>query len=207
MGVSVPDAIPDPGAGRPDSAPVVTILAELADQPTMAAVLNGLRSASERFPGLLAAVEFPRANDAAGWHVARGLGLLPRLTALAGPALAARAVVASDLVILAEVREGPRAESLEALGHGVPTIALADPFADVLLEAETAVLLGPAEHRAAAWSDAILRSLEHPEQSRALAQRGRALVWARHRSSVAAAACLSVAQDLLHGSPLRYSPQ
>ncbi len=206
LGVPVPDALPELDSDLPAETPVVTILGELADQPTFAAALTGLRVASDRFPGLLAAVEFPRSSDAAGWRLARELGLLPRLTALAGASLASRAMVASDLLVVAESRGGPRCEVLEALGRGVPAIAVSDPLADVLLDAETAVLLGPAEHRAAAWGEAILRSLEHPRQARSLAQRGRSLVWARHRSSVAAAACLGAAQDLLHGSPLRYSP-
>lgn len=203
MGVRVDDSFA-PRIGAPQ---VIAILAEGRDERAFTAALRAARAALERFPDLLFTVEFPSNASAAVWRFARSLGLLDRITAIdgaAGSGLAMTAVRTCDILLLPEPRGGPRAETLVALSRGVPVIAALDPMADVLADGETAVLLPSGDQHSQLWADALIATLDHPEQARAFAIRGRSLVLARHRSAVAAAACLATVNDLLRGGPLRF---
>jgi glycosyltransferase involved in cell wall biosynthesis len=201
MGVRVDDTFqPRIGPAR-----VLAILGEGRDDRAFSAALRAARSALERQPELLCIVEFP-SNSASVWRFARALGLLDRITAVDGSTdagLAMTAVRACDVLMLPEPRGGPRAEALVALARGLPVIAAVDPMADALIDGETAVLLPAGDQHSHLWSDALIAALEHPEQARTLGARGRSLVLSRHRSSVAAAACLACVEDLLRGGPLR----
>lgn len=202
LGVRVDDDFqPRIGAAR-----VIAILGEGRDPHTFAAALRAARTALDRHPDLMCIVEFPTNDSGAVWRFARALGLLDHITAVDGSTdagLAMTAVRACDILLLPEPRGGPRAEALVALARGVPIIGAVDPFADALIDGETAVLLPAGDVHAALWGQALMATLEHPEQARALAVRGRALVLARHRSTVAAQSCLACVHDLLRGGPLK----
>lgn len=203
MGVRVDDSF----APRIGPAQVVAILAEGRDERAFSAALRAARSALERFPDLLFTVEFPGSASASVWRFARSLGLLDRITAIdgaAGSGLAMTAVRACDVLLLPEARGGPRAETLVALARGIPVIAALDPMADVLADGETAILLPPGDQHSQLWADALIATLDHPEQARAFALRGRSLVLSRHGSALAASACLATVTDLLRGGPLRF---
>lgn len=203
MGVRVDDSF----APRIAPPQVIAILAEGRDERAFTAALRAARAALERFPDLLFTVEFPPNASAAVWRFARSLGLLDRITAIdgsGGSALAMTAVKACDALLLPEPRGGPRAETLVALARGIPVIAALDPMADVLADGETAILLPAGDQHSQLWSDVLIATLDHPEQARSFALRGRALVLARHRSTHAASACLAAVQDLLRGSPFQF---
>lgn len=206
MGVRVDDSF----QARIGPARVIAILGEGRDDRAFAAALRAARSALERHPDLMCVVEFPAGGSAAVWRFARALGLLDRITAVDGSTdagLAMTAVKACDVLLMPEPRGGPRAEALVALARGIPVIAAVDPMADVLVDGETAVILPSGDQHSSLWADALLAALEHPEQARLLAERGRALVLARHRSTAAAAACVACVQDLLRGGPLVFPGQ
>ncbi|MFO0829633.1 MAG: glycosyltransferase [Phycisphaerales bacterium] len=192
---------------RREAASVVTILTEGRSDAAIRAALAAVRSETERRPELLALVECDARSDARIWRAARELDMLRRITAVERGHLTAAAIEACDLLLLPEPHGGPRVEALLALGRNVPIVAASDPFADTLIDGETAVLLASGTGHDRAWADAVAAALEHPEQARKLASRGRQLVLSRHRSSMAAQQLLATAEELVAGGPLRFSPQ
>ncbi|MDZ4829377.1 MAG: hypothetical protein SGJ09_04155 [Phycisphaerae bacterium] len=203
LGVRVPDAEPAEDSSR---ASVILVLTERGTGPAVTAALSAVKTACERLPDMLALVECDSAQHAQVWRTARSLGLLGRTTAVSRGALTSAAVEACDLLLLPETRGGPRLEALIALGRGVPVIASGDPYADTLIDGETAVVVPSGPGQARDWADAVSASIEHRDQALKLAARGRALVLFRHRSSAAAEALLAVARDVTQGGPLRISP-
>jgi len=206
LGVRVDESLPP----RIGPARIIAIIGEGRDERPFAAALRAAHAALERFPELLFLVEFPLGTGSSLWRFARALGMLNRITAVdaaaVGGRLAMTAVSACDVLISTEPHGGPRPEVLAALGRAVPVIAAADPMCDALVDGETALLLPAGETQSVVWTDALLATLDHPDQAREMAARGRALVVARYRSSVAASACLATALDLVRGGPLRFVP-
>lgn len=203
LGVRVPDSLT---LDASPEARVVLMLTERGNSTVIESALRAVKSACMRHPDLLALVECDPGRDTQVWRAARTLGLLERMTAVSRGAMSNAAVEACDLLLLPEIRGGPRSEALVAMGRGIPIIATPDPYSDTLLDAETAFLLPAGAGQKRAWDDAVTASIQHHDQAKRLAARGRALILRRHRSSHAAEALLATAIELVRGGPLRISP-
>jgi hypothetical protein len=196
------------------AAPVVVILVEGGGSAEVRYALKACRSAADRVNDLEILLECDAGGSKDTWHMARSLGLLSRTTAITRGDLTVAAIDAATLVLCPEPAGGPRLETLLALGRGVPVIAAADPASDMLLDGETAVVIGgggvdrPNDPRTLErlWAECVAGALLHPEGTAPLAARASAAVRDVHRSSVAAETWLTTAGYLAEGNSLRFSP-
>ncbi|MBL9149925.1 MAG: hypothetical protein JNM94_14640 [Phycisphaerae bacterium] len=196
------------------SAPVVAILVEGGMSAEVRFALRACRNAVDRVPDLEVLLECDAGGSKETWNAARSLGLLSHTTAITRGDLTVAAIDAASLVLFPEPAGGPRLETLLALGNGVPVIAAADPYSDLLVDGETAVVIGgggtdrPTDARTLErlWTECVAGALLHPEGTAPLATRASLAVRELHRSSIAAETWLTTAGYLAEGNSLRFSP-
>lgn len=204
----VPLAVPVAPLPRPpreeDRCRYVAILAGDAEPTELASALRAFASLCARAPGTMGGLELPARRSGAAWRLLGALDLRGILSSLEGSSMALRAVETADLLVVPERCGGPRIETLVGLGTGVPTVALADPYADALIEGETALLVPPRAGEEA-WKRAIDEALT-ASVGAGIGERARELIASRHGTALGSAALAAVAAEVIRGPALRYSP-
>ncbi len=187
------------GRGAADSVSVVPIgveapaeprevLASVADSVTLAiigsgqdgegmkAALAGLSSVLGDFPQIQACLELRGPGEHVIWRHARRLELLGHVSTIGQASLHRALIGGCDVLVVPERAGEARSVMLEAMAGGMALLAADDPFLDMLVADETALVVIQDE-----WADKLRRLLAEPGLARQLGRAARSWV-SRHNT-------------------------
>ncbi|ADY57273.1 glycosyl transferase group 1 [Syntrophobotulus glycolicus DSM 8271] len=165
------------GAGEGEKAPVLVTVGFLRKFKGHAYVLEALPVLLPKYPGLLYHIVGDGAERQVLEKQARELGLEKNVLFLGSlsHAEAMKEIARSDLFLMPSWNEAFGVVYLEALAHGKPVIGTKGEGIAPIIEREQVGITVPARN-AKALAEALDLLLSHPESSRQMGERGRALV-------------------------------
>lgn len=137
------------------------------------------------------------------WRHAHRLDLLSNVSTITDAARFRSLLTQCDALVLPERYGEVRSLVLDAMAMGLPIVAAEDPFLDMLIADETALLVSQPETDA--WAAQLRKLLSSPEFAQKLGLAGRAYIDEHHRSSRQIAALLEMLNRLIHGEAIDYS--
>jgi hypothetical protein len=151
------------------------------DGPAMAGALEGLAAIAARHAEIMIFADAAAVRTSGAWPVVRQLGLLDRFTLI--PDLEARRELAlrGDMLLVPEALGQHRSIVLDAMGHGMLVVGVADPLNSCLADGRTARLVD--KPKGDGWATALGWALNDPAQARSLAWAGREYVRLNRRAS------------------------
>jgi glycosyltransferase involved in cell wall biosynthesis len=165
-----------------DRPPAVAVLGGARDVHAYASMLGGVARALKQQPALQVFLELHGPHEHDIWRAAERLGLLGATSAI-GPAAQHRSLLLRCDVILWPERFGElRSILLEAMAMALPVVAAADAPLDMLIDGQTARLVG-APFSDVAWEQSLASVLTDVTSAQAMGMRAREHVIANHRST------------------------
>jgi len=137
------------------------------------------------------------------WRYARRLDILGSISTITDAARFRSLITQCDALVLPERYGEVRSLVLDAMAMGLPVVAADDPFLDMLIAEETALLVDEAEPDA--WAVQLRKLLSSPDFAQKLGLAGREYVQQHHRSSRQISALLEMFNRLIHGETIDYS--
>jgi len=137
------------------------------------------------------------------WRYAHRLEILSSISTITDAAKFRSLLTQCDALILPERYGEVRSLVLDAMAMGLPVIAAEDPFLDMLIADETALLVSDPEPDG--WAVQLRKLLASPDFARKLGLAGRQYVTEQHRSSDQISALLEMFNRLIHGETIDYT--
>ena len=180
IGVSIP---PQPRKCEidPDRPLALGIIGKARDVRAYAVLLEAIALTTQRGIELEVILELSGPREHEIWKHAERLDIIRCVSAIGEASLYRTLMTRCDALLLPERTGQPRSIMLEAMVLGIPVIALADPAVDMLVNGETADLVG--SMRKDDWAGLLARLVDDPEHSRAIGQGARSFISAHHKSS------------------------
>ena len=180
MGVALP-AEPRRILADPENAIALAIIGRARDLTAYRALLTGIARLVREMPQLFIFLELSGPGEHEIWRHARDLDLLPHLSAVTEGSRHRSLLTRCDVVVMPERNGELRSLILEAMAYAIPVAAATDPFLDMLVRGETAVLVD--QPNAEEWTERLRELLTDRDLARALGAAARERVAADHRSS------------------------
>jgi len=182
----VPPGVASPAAPRsilpdPDKAIALAIIGGGRDMPAYRALLGGLSRVVREMPQVQAFLELCGPHEHEIWRHAHDLELLQNVSAITDAAQHRSLLTRCDLLLMPERYGELRSIMLEAMACGMPVLAGDDPFLDMLVDGESAMIVPATEPDE--WARQLTRLLTEPEAARAIGLAGRERIASHHRSS------------------------
>lgn len=175
MGVETPAEARQVLANAADSI-TLAIIGSGQDNAGMKAALRGLSAVLSDFPRIQACLELRGPGEHEIWRHARRLDMLGHVSTIGHASLHRRLIGGCDVLVVPERAGEARSVVLEAMAAGMPVLAAADPFLDMLVADETALFVIQDE-----WADKLRRLLTEPGLAQQLGRAARSWV-ARHNT-------------------------
>ncbi len=179
------------GASAPSRAHPTTpdveppLCAIISGQPRFDASYDSLFVAMKRLiadhPEAQFFLDAPTEADPALWQAARKHGILANLSMVPHRLGHRELELAADVIIHPQAMRRSRSLTLQAMAHGVPIIAQADPWLDYLIDDQTAWLINAPS--ATRWEEMLRHLIVAPDQGEALGSRAREWVGKHHLAS------------------------
>ncbi len=163
----------------PADAVALAIIGSGRDFPAYRAMLTGLSRVVREFPQVQVCLELRGPYDHEIWRLARRLDLLGHLSAIGDATLHRALLTGCDILVLPERYGEVRPLIYQAMSHGMPTVAAADPYLDMLIDERTALLVDGQDPEE--WARRLRRLLAEPDLARRLGTQARDLVRTSHR--------------------------
>ena len=163
----------------PDACVAVAIIGSGQDMAAYRSLLGGLGRLVRDYPQLQACLELRGPHEHEIWRLARRLELLGNLSAIVDASMHRALLTGCDLLVSPEGLGQVRSIVLQAMANGMPVVASPDPYLDMLIADETAVMVTPSEP--GSWARAIYELIDDPQRARALGASARAWVARHHR--------------------------
>jgi glycosyltransferase involved in cell wall biosynthesis len=93
---------------------------------------------------------------------------------------------------------------LEAMAYGLPVVMSHDPVLDMLVDGETAAVVGGLD--AGEWARSLRRLLAEPENAREIGRAARERIQRHHRSTVQVEQLLEAFQRVAAGGAYPFAP-
>lgn len=195
-GVALP---PKPSAvlSRPEDSITIAVVGESSEVKAYRSLAAALERLANELDQLRIALELGGPHEHEIWKLFRSRNLLGRTSTIVRAQAHRTLLVQCDLVALPERLGGVRTLILELMGAGVPMVGRRDPYAELLIDGETGVVVETAT--ADDWAERIRQMIEQPQQTQALARRAREWVGQHHRSSRQAEDLFRVFERLVTG--------
>lgn len=158
------------------------------------ALLTALPEVIKRYPQAQFFLDGQMSDQHQLWQAARRLGLLANLSMVPRKLGHRELLLRADVLIQPQALGRSRSLTLQAMLHGLPVLALKDPWLDYLIEGETALLLDRPEP--AEWAKLIAKLFEQPDDMRGLGASAREWVGKRHVAAKQVATTLALYRRL-----------
>jgi len=135
------------------------------------------------------------------WQAARRYGLLRNLSMVPRWLQRRELLLGADMLIHPQALHRARGLTLQAMAHGLPVLARADPWLDYLEHNRTAWVVDAPE--ANAWYDLIRRVVDRPEEGRRIGEQARQWIHERHRAAQQIAVTLELYREV-EGQSLKF---
>jgi len=196
VGVALP---PQPRTilSDPEKSATLAIIGGGRDVPAYRDLLAGLSRVVRKRPQVHAFLELSGPNEHEIWRHAQRLDLLEHVSAITDASQHRALLTRCDMLLVPERFGELRTLMLEAMAFGMPVIAGADPFLDMLVDGESAsVVKEPAPDE---WARHMERLLSDPATARTLGGGGRERMATYHRSSDQVTALVDACQRMISG--------
>ena len=165
----------------PTSAVAVAIIGSGQDFSAYQSLLTGLSRLVREYPQTQVCLELRGPHEHEIWRQARRLDLLGHVSAIVDAAMHRALLTGCDILVSPERLGQSRSIMLQAMANGMPVIASADPYMDMLVPDETAIVVSSPEP--SAWTAALSGLIDDPPAARALGASARQSVALNHRLS------------------------
>ncbi|MHC5113525.1 MAG: glycosyltransferase family 4 protein [Planctomycetota bacterium] len=202
-GVGLP-AEPRTILADPERSVALAIVGGGRDVAAYRALLTGLSGVIRRMPQVQVFLELDGPNDHEIWRHAQRLEMLENVSTITHAGDHRGLLTRCDAMLVPEQYGELRSIVLEAMSFGLPIIASADPFLDMLVDGETASIVSPPEPEE--WNRHLLRLLTDPESARALGAGARERIATAHRSSDQITDLVEVLKRIVSGEVYPFEP-
>ncbi len=137
------------------------------------------------------------------WQAARRHGLLAHVSLVPSRLGHHELLLRADVLIHPQACGRSRCLTLQAMAHGVPVVALQDPWLDYLVHDQTAWLLPKPEPDL--WVERIMKLIREPTLGSTLADRARQWVRVHHTASSQVQGLISLYRQLV-GESIKFAP-
>lgn len=201
IGVAIPRR-PKSVLERAEDAIGVAIVGSGRDAPAYEAMLSGISRVLHRLPQTQVVLELrgPRAHEI--WRMARRLDLLGSISTVQDAAQIRSLLTGCDVLVVPERNGEVSSILLECMASAMPVVTAADPYLEMLIDDETAVLVR--ENSSEEWAGDLLRALTDPEYARRLGMGARGLVEHAYRSSLQIDGLLDTFDRLMTGGNYQF---
>lgn len=127
---------------HPDDSMALAIIGSGHDTAAHKAMLTGLSRLTKELPQIQACVELRGPHEHEIWRHARRLDLLGHISAIFDAAWHRQLMTGCDVLVVPERFGQMRSLILQAMATGMPVVASDDPYLDMLIPDETAVIVG-----------------------------------------------------------------
>jgi glycosyltransferase involved in cell wall biosynthesis len=165
----------------PESCVAIAIIGSGQDVGAYRGLLTALSRLVREFPQIQACLELRGPHEHEIWRMASRLELLGNVSAIVDAAMHRALLTGCDLLVSPERLGQVRSIVLQAMANGMPVVASADPYLDMLIPDETAVVVSPPEP--AMWVRALSQLISSPEAARGLGGSSRTWVSSNHKLS------------------------
>jgi hypothetical protein len=143
------------------------------------AMLGGLSRLIKEFPQIQACLELRGPSEHEIWRQARRLDLLGHISTIEDAAQHRALLTGCDMLVVPERFGEFRSLILQAMALAMPVVAGDDPYLDMLVADETAIIVERSE--ADDWADNLRRVITETELARRIGHNARAWVAEHHR--------------------------
>lgn len=178
IGVEIPSQPRQVLTNRADSM-TLAILGSGRDLVGYRAVLTGLSRLISDLPQIQVCLELRGPGEHEIWRHARRLDLLGHISSVVDAAMHRPLLTGCDVLVLPERQGQVRSIVLEALAAGMPAVTADDPYLDILVSDETALIVDYAVPDD--WTDKLHSVLTDPAVAPRLAASARSSVAELHR--------------------------
>ena len=178
IGVEIPSQPRQVLTNRADSM-TLAILGSGRDLVGYRAVLTGLSRLISDLPQIQVCLELRGPGEHEIWRHARRLDLLGHISSVVDAAMHRPLLTGCDVLVLPERQGQVRSIVLEALAAGMPAVTANDPYLDILVSDETALIVDYAVPDD--WTDKLHSVLTDPAVAPRLAASARSSVAELHR--------------------------
>lgn len=196
LGVLVPTETQAPLAD-PEKAIALAIIGTGRDIAAYRAMLTGLSRLTREFPQIQACLELRGPSEHEIWRHARRLDLLGHISAIVDAALHRPLLTGCDVLIAPERIGHVRSVLLQAMAVGMPLVVGEDPFLDMLVPDQTAIVIREADPEE--WATQLRRLLAEPQLAHNLGASAREWVASRHRVSDQVSKLMAAFEQVLSG--------
>jgi glycosyltransferase involved in cell wall biosynthesis len=160
-------------------------------------MLTGLSRLTKEFPQIQACLELrgPGAHEI--WRTARRLDLLGHISTITDAAQHRALLTGCDILVIPERFGQVRTLILSAMALAMPVIAAGDPYLDMLLPDQTAVIVETGD--ADEWADNLRRLFTDSDLGSRIGRASRAWVGEHHRPEGHVASLEAAFQQVLSG--------
>ena len=178
IGIEIP-AQPREVLTNRDESMTLAILGSGRDLVGYRAVLTGLSRLISDLPQIQACLELRGPGEHEIWRHARRLDLLGHISSIVDAAMHRPLLTGCDVLVLPERQGQIRSIVLEAMAAGMPAVTADDPYLDILVPDETALIVDHAVPDD--WTDKLRSVLTDPAVAPRLAASARSAVADCHR--------------------------
>jgi glycosyltransferase involved in cell wall biosynthesis len=196
IGVEIP-AQPRQVLTNRDDSMTLAILGSGRDLVGYRAVLTGLSRLISDLPQIQACLELRGPGEHEIWRHARRLDLLGHISSVVDAAMHRPLLTGCDVLVLPERQGQVRSIVLESLGAGMPAVTADDPYLDILVPDETALIVDHAVPDD--WTDKLHSVLTDPSVAPRLASNARRMVAEGHRPEEHADRLAAAFQQVVSG--------
>ena len=198
----VPMSVPVPPEQRkiltnPQATMSLAIIGSGRDVVGYRALLTGLSRLTSNLPQIQACLELRGPCEHEIWRQARRLDLLGHISTIVDAAMHRPLLTGCDVLVVPERLGHVRTIMLEAMAVGMPVVAADDPYLDVLVHDETALIVDQASPED--WEEKMRLILTDPALSSRLTGAARELIAARHHRPAQADKLADAFQQILSG--------
>jgi len=201
MGVALPTE-PRRILADPENAIALAVVGGARDLPAYRAVLMALSGLVRDLPQIHVFLELCGPAEHEIWRFARQVDLLEHVSAITDAARHRALLTRCDVLVMPERYGELRSLTLEAMGYGIPVAAVEDPFLDMLVNGETALLIHHPD--AEEWASRIGALLADAERARLVGLGARNRIAADHRSSDQVMRLLGALERVASGGALPF---
>lgn len=196
MGVRMPPQ-PRKILADPEASMCLAIIGSGRDLPGYRALLTGLSRLTSDLPQIQAFLELRGPCEHEIWRQARRLDLLGHVSTIVDAALHRPLLTGCDVLVVPERLGHIRTIVLEAMAVGMPVVAADDPYVDVLVHDQTALIV---DHDSPEdWAEKLKMILTDPELSSRLIGTARELIGRRHHPAAQSDSLADAFQQVLSG--------
>ncbi|MHC4079837.1 MAG: glycosyltransferase family 4 protein [Planctomycetota bacterium] len=162
-----------------DGAIALAIIGSGLDATSHRPMLTGLSRLTKEFPQIQACLELRGPNQHEIWRQARRLDLLGHISTIDDAALHRALLTGCDVLVVPERLGQVRSLILAAMALGMPVMANDDPYLDMLMADQTAIIVEQDDPDQ--WADNLRRLLTDPDLAPRIGGAARAWVAEHHR--------------------------